>query len=118
MLNPWLEILVSSLKEGALITLIDVPVAFLLGLFFSASGLSVLGLILLLESVVLMLLGGAVEMGGTASVVRLSSIVMRKKFDWSPVEYKKVQARGAFYSLVGVMFFVESLALAVLTTTL
>ena len=117
-MNPWLEILVSSLKEGVLITLIDVPVSLLIGVALSTPGLDVLGFLLLLESVALMLVGGAVEFGGTPSARRAFSLVRRKKFDWSADEYKKVQARGAFYSIVGVMFFVESLTLALVTTTL
>ena len=75
-----------------------------------------LGLVLLLESVALMLMGGAMEIGGTASATRLYTILRRKRFDWNTGEYKKAQARGAFYSLIGVMFFLESLALALVTT--
>lgn len=114
-MNPWLETLISSLKEGALITLIDIPISFLLGFFLATPGLDVLGFVLLLESVALMLTGGAMEIGGTASAFRLYAIFRRKKFEWSSGEYKKVQARGAFYSLVGVLFFLESLALALTT---
>jgi UPF0716 family protein affecting phage T7 exclusion len=117
-LNPWLEVLTSSLKEGALITLIDVPISFLAGWLLATPGLDVLGFILLLESVALMLIGGAVELGATPSAQRAVSIIRRKTFEWSPGEYKKVQARGAFYSLIGVIFFLESMALAVATITL
>lgn len=118
MMNPWLETLVSSLEEGVLLTLIDVPVSFVIGVLLATPGLNVLGFLLLLESVALMLIGGAVEFGGTPSAKRATSLIRRKKFDWDAGEYKRVQARGAFYSIIGVMFFLESLTLALVTTVL
>ncbi|MDG7006950.1 MAG: hypothetical protein JRN06_01750 [Nitrososphaerota archaeon] len=117
-MNPWLEILISSLEEGALITLIDIPVSLFIGVLLGTPGLGVLGFVLLLESVVLMLIGGAVEFGATPSAKRASALIRRKSFDWDAGEYKRIQARGAFYTLIGVMFFLESLTLALVTTIL
>lgn len=115
-MNPWLEVLLESVKEGVLLTAIDVPVSLVIGFLLGVPTLNILGFLLLIESVVLMLLGGSMELGGTASAQRAVSLVTRKKFSWSIVTYKKVQARGAFYTIIGVMFFLESLTLALVTT--
>lgn len=114
-MNPWVGVAVSAFKEGAILTAIDVPVSFVIGLVLDAPFTSVLGFLLLLESVALMLIGGATELGGTPSAKRIFSLLSRKEFDWSASEFKKVESRGAFYSIIGVMFFVEALALAFAT---
>jgi hypothetical protein len=117
-MNPWVEVTRSSAKESALITAIDVPASFLLGIALRIPTLDMFGLVLLLESVALMLVGGAMEIGGTASAKRIETIFSRKKFEWNAKEYKMTQARGAFYSIIGVIFFAEALALAFATSAL
>ena len=73
-------------------------------------------MLLLLESVAMMLVGGALEIGGTASTRRLFSILTRNKFEWTAGEYRKTQAKGALYTITGVLFFVEALSLALFST--
>lgn len=120
-MNPWLESGVSAIEEAAIITTIDVPVSFALGLYLGVHTLDVIGFLLLLESVAMMLVGGALELGGTASTRRLVSIIgsvfsRPGKFEWSAKEFKKTQVKGAVYTFTGLLFFAEALALAALTT--
>jgi len=119
--NPWLQSGVSAAQEAALITLIDFPVSFAIGVYLRAPTIDVVGFLLLLEAVAMMLVGGALEFGGTASARRLFSILERTffhrgNFEWSAKEFKKTQVKGAVYTFTGILFFVEALALALLTT--
>lgn len=113
--NVWAQAAVSSLQEAALVTLVDLVASFVAAYVIGMSVTSVLGLVLLLEAVALMLVGGAFDLGGAASTKRLFAILTRKRFDWSPQEHKTAQSRGAVYTLIGVLLFVEALALALVT---
>jgi len=120
-MNPWLQSGVSALEEAALITLIDIPVSLAIGIYFGAPTINVVGFLLLLEAVAMMLVGGALEFGGTASAKRLFSLLERTffhrgSFEWSAQDFKKTQVKGAVYTFTGIFFFVEALALALLTT--
>lgn len=111
----WLaDASLSSVKEGAIFNGINVPLAaiatFLLGFkFFDATGL-----ILLLEATGLMIAGGAMEMGATASTRRLASIFQGKRMEWSRREHDDAQRRGAVFTITGVLLLAESLLMAVL----
>jgi len=111
----WLvEASVSSLKEGIVFNGINLPIAavatYLLGFKF----LDAIGLILLLEATGLMLAGGAMEMGATASTKRLASIFQGKRMGWNRKDYSDAQKRGAIYTITGVLLFAEALVMAVI----
>lgn len=124
-MKTYTEAALSSAKEAALITVIDlVPMVvgfFALGYSFTDS----MGFILLVEGAVLMLAGGAVSFAGQPGVRRLSAVFDRR-FGRRPVtasrssldEYENADVKAAFFSLTGVLLFVESIVLAVLVTSI
>ena len=95
-MESWTEVSWSSAKEGALITAIDVAASFVAAAILHVVIFDVLGFVLLIEAVALMLVGGALDLGGAASTRRREAIIRRRKFEWSAADFKKVEARGAF----------------------
>jgi UPF0716 family protein affecting phage T7 exclusion len=109
----WIvEAMIATIKEGTLINVINVPVA-LIGILIIKIGFTdAIGLLLLIEATGLMLAGGAMELGGTASARRLMSMIEKKKMKWEKDEYERVQRRAAVFTMTGLVLFLESLFLA------
>ena len=111
----WLaEASVSSAKEGLVINGINIPVAALAVFLIGFGFVDAIGLILLLEATALMLGGGAMELGATASTKRLVSIFQGRRMEWTGKDYRDAQKRGAVFTITGLLLFAESLLMAVL----
>lgn len=119
----FLELLGDTAKEATLFTILGSAISLVGMIEFGGPFFDYLGLVLLLEATVLMLIGGAMEIGGTASAKvisnQLRSLFGLKKLigreeskQWSKEEYKATQLSAARYSLTGVILFLESLLLA------
>ena len=106
---------IASVKGAALVTVVDVGVAGLLSVVVAIDFLAAFGLILLLESAGLMLLGGALSFSGQPGVRRLTGLLSRTKTEMSKADLETVDATAATFALVGVLLFLESLALAAAT---
>ncbi len=106
---------IASVKGAGVVTAIDVGVAGVATFFVTAGFLPVLGLVLLIESAALMLLGGALSFGGQPSTRRLTSLLTRTNIEVSKSQLEDVEAKAATVALVGVFLFLESLALAAAT---
>jgi hypothetical protein len=130
LLNSYSEAAFDSLKEAGVITLIDVVVSLALLVLFRIYFFDSFGIVLLLEGAVIMLIGGALGFAGQPGVVVLSKLTngfaifssrrreeteqASKKADpFSDREAMRLgDIRAAFFMLVGVYLFVESMALA------
>jgi hypothetical protein len=106
---------IASVKGAAVVTAIDIAIAGLSSFFVTAGFLPILGLVLLLESAGLMLLGGALSFSSQPSTRRLTSILTKTKIEVSKPQLEDVEAKAATIALVGVLLFLESLALAAAT---
>jgi hypothetical protein len=118
-LRTYLEATLSSLKEAALISGIDVVAALAILFIFQFAFLDVFGLILLGEAAGLMLVGGAVSFSGQPGVRHIASLVgiFGKKQESSSaprgdLRITRTDVRAAFYIITGVVLFTESMALA------
>ncbi len=109
------ETVVDSAKETGLISCINIPVA--LGAFaiFRIGFFDADGFILLLEATALMLVGGAVDLGASATGRKIASMIDRKQKSWSKDDHHESTKRAAVYALAGVFLFVEALLLALTT---
>jgi hypothetical protein len=105
----------TSLKGAGLITLVDLGLAGLARAGMGMDFLAALGLVLLLESAVLMLIGGALSFSGQESVRRLVALVSRTQTKVTKADLLDLDSKAAAYALVGVLLFVESLTLAAAT---
>jgi hypothetical protein len=114
-LHGYLRITISSLKEAFLINAIDVVPAILGLILFRAGVLEAFGLILLLESSGLMLLGGALSFTGQEGIRRLASVLSKVDMNADEREIRKNEMKAGLYVLTGVMLFAESSVLAALT---
>ena len=110
----WLtEAVIRSAKETALISLINVPIS-LISSFLLRTGFSDAdGFILLLEAAGLMHVGGAIDLGASASGRKVVTLIERKESDWNKHEYQKHTRRASVYTLAGLFLFGEALILAV-----
>ena len=118
-LNDYVEAAVSSVKEAALISAIDLVVSAFLLLAFGFFFLDTFGIILLVEGAGLLLVGGALGFAGQAGVRRVASMIgLFGRKDTGGTSEKEAVAsndvRAAFYMLTGVVLFLESFALAFL----
>ena len=107
------EVVTSSLAESAIFVLVDSALSFILLIVFGFEFLSSLGLILLVESAVLMLIGGALDFSKSASgrkILSLMKIDMKDEKD----ESGKAGKRAGIFTLTGVILFLISLLLALL----
>jgi hypothetical protein len=107
--------MISSLGEAAVISLIDVVPAYVALLFFRTGLIEALGLILLVESSGLLLLGGALSFTGQEGFRRLASVLAKVELKSTEKEDKKTEMKAALYVLTGVILLVESSVLAILT---
>ena len=110
----WLKgAVIGSAKETALISLLNVPISFVAALLLRTGFFDAEGFILLLEAAALMLVGGAIDLGASASGRRVMSLIERKESDWNKHEYQKHARRASVYTLAGLFLFGEALVLAV-----
>ncbi len=109
------EAVVDSAKETGLISCINVPIALGALVIFRVGFFDADGFILLLEATALMLIGGAVDLGASATGRKIASMIDRKQKNWSKDDHHKTTERAAVYTLAGVFLFVEALLLALTT---
>jgi hypothetical protein len=105
---------IGSAKETALISLINIPISLVAALLLRTGFFGADGFILLLEAAALMLVGGAIDLGASASGRKVMMLIERKEGDWNKREYQKHTRRASFYTLAGLFLFGEALVLAVL----
>jgi len=105
----------ACLKEAALISLIDIALAAGASFVLPIGTIPALGLILLLESAALMLLGGALSFAGQPGVRKVLGFLVTESEHAGAARVEDVDARAAVYALTGGLLFVESMTLAVLT---
>ena len=100
----------SSLQESLIFTVGCAAVAvageLLLGIPFPDA----LGLVLLVVSAGMMLVGGALSFV-TPAKVRVFNLLVKSKVDPSTEDYRKNENKAAVYALTGVLLFAYSLAL-------
>ncbi len=106
---------ITSFKGVGLITAVDIGLAGVVQAAVGMGFMPALGLILLLESAALMLLGGALSFSGQPGVRRVTALLTGTQAAVKRADLDDVDAKAAAYALVGVLLFVESLALAAAT---
>ncbi len=102
----------SSFKEVLGINAINVIPTFLGTAVFSAGFLAAFGLIVLVESSALMLVGGAMSFGGDPGARRAFTLLGWKRREVTREDYQRAQHRAALYTTAGLMLFAEALMLA------
>ena len=105
----------ASLKGAGVITVIDLGLAGLARTVAAIDFVGALGLILLIESAALMLLGGALSFSGQTGVRRVTALLTGTKTDVTKAQLADLDSKAATIALAGVLLFVESLLLATLT---
>jgi hypothetical protein len=112
--GQYFDAVVSSFKEAALFNVIGAAIAFGALVFFSIPLPVSFGLIVLIESAGLMLIGGALGVAGGATSRKvaefISTSVLKKKYDPKSVESSDVKA--ALYALTGMILFAEGALMA------
>jgi hypothetical protein len=109
----YVEVFITSLGESVLFAG-GCAVAALLGLlilripFFDG-----LGLVLLIVSAGLMLIGGALSFVSPGNV-KVVNAFTRAKLNPGPEDFRKAKHRAALYSMTGILLFIYSLLLAVI----
>jgi len=106
---------IASVKGAVLVTVIDLGVAGLSSVLVAMGFVAALGLVMLVESAGLMLLGGALSFSGQPGVRKLTGLLTRTKTDLTKPELEGLDASATAFALVGVLLFLESLALAAAT---
>jgi hypothetical protein len=114
-LGRKLATVLKSLQWAAVATAVDIGLSVAAAFAFSMDLLSTLGLALLLEAAALMLVGGALSFSGQPSVRNLTSMLTGKEHKVTKADLDDLELRAAAVALVGVLLFVESLALAAAT---
>ena len=95
--------------------MVDLGVAGVSSLTIATGFVAALGLVLLVESAALMLLGGALSFSGQPGVRKLTQVLTGTKVEASKSDLESLDAKAAAFALIGVLLFVESLALAAAT---
>jgi hypothetical protein len=106
---------IASVKGAVVVTTIDLVVAGLYSILVTTGIVAALGLILLVESAALMLLGGALSFSGQPGTRKLAGFLTGTKIVVTKSDLEGVDARAAAFALVGVLLFLESLTLAAAT---
>lgn len=114
-MNKYARTAISSLGEASLISAIDLVLALVALALFRTGILAVFGLILLVESSALMLIGGALSFTGQEGFRRLASLMIRVELKPEVRHVDKSEMKAALYAITGVILFLESSVLAVLT---
>ena len=106
---------VASVKGAVLVTVVDLGVAGLSSMLVATGFVAALGLILLVESAALMLIGGALSFSGQPGVRKLTGLLTGTKLDVTKSDLDALDARAMAFALVGVLLFLEDFALAAAT---
>ena len=106
---------IASVKGAGLVTVVDLGLAGLSSALLGAGFVAALGLVMLVESAALMLIGGALSFGGQPGVRKLTGVLTGEKVEASRSELESLDAKAATFALAGVLLFLESLALAAAT---
>jgi hypothetical protein len=113
----WRKSLFWALEVNFVILIID---AILFAIGFVLQSASIIAplrrdfviVLLLLESALVFLTGGAVAMSTSIFPTKIREHFFHSKEEWSAEKHKKSEARANLYILVGIFLFVESLGLA------
>jgi hypothetical protein len=105
------QVLFDSLKESAVFAAVAVPVAYVLFLVIHIGVVDSFGFTLLVEACILMLIGGAMDITGTAAVRRFVSVISGGKVSPFAGAGRNVAA-AAVFTVTGVILFLASLAVA------
>jgi hypothetical protein len=108
------DLILPSLAENAVIAAIDAGVVAVAYLALGWGVVDTFGLVILIEAAFLMLVGGAMEFATSSSGRAFFSFVTKRKSLPSAEELKKAEGRAATFALVGVLLFLEALALALI----
>ena len=117
MAADWRKSLFWALKVNFIIIVIDV-VLLAIGLLLQNASIiapirrDFVMILLLLESALVFLTGGAVAMSTSIFPTKIREHFFRSKEKWSAEKHKKSESRANLYILVGIFLFVESLGLA------
>jgi hypothetical protein len=106
---------IASVKGALLVTIIDLGVAGLSSAVVATAFVPALGLIMLVESAGLMLLGGALSFSGQPGMRKLTGLFTGARIEVTKADLEGLDARAAAFALAGVLLFLESLALAATT---
>ena len=104
------EILVSSLQESLIFTVGCAAVAVAVEVLLAIPFLDALGLVLLVVSAGMMLVGGALSFV-TPAKVRVFNLLVKSKDDPTEEDYRKNENKAAVYALTGALLFAYSLVL-------
>jgi hypothetical protein len=117
MAADWRNSLFWALKVNFIIIVIDV-VLLAIGLVLQSANIiapvrrDFVMILLLLESALVFLTGGAVAMSTSIFPTKIREHFFRSKEKWSTEKHRKSEARANLYILVGIFLFIESLGLA------
>jgi hypothetical protein len=106
---------INSVKGAVVVTVIDLGVAGISSAAIATGFVAAFGLVLLLESAALMLLGGALSFSVQPGVRKLTGLLGGTRTEASKSDIESLDAKAATFALVGVLLFLESLALAAAT---
>ena len=95
--------------------MVDFGVAGVSSLAIATGFVAALGLVLLVESAALMLIGGALSFSGQPGVRKLTQLLAGTKIEAAKSDIESLDAKAAAFALIGVLLFLESLALATAT---
>lgn len=109
----YTELAISSLQESALFGVGCAVVALIGEVVFRIPFLDGLGLVLLIVSAGLMLVGGALSFVTPANV-KVVNALTNSKLKSSPEDFRRTRNRAALFALAGMLLFVYSLILAAL----
>jgi hypothetical protein len=117
MATDWRKSLFLALKINLMIVAID-AVLLAVGLMLQSADIiaplrrDFVMILLLLESALVFLTGGAVAMSTSIFPTKIREHFFRSKEEWSADKHGKSEARANIYILIGIFLFVESLGLA------
>lgn len=114
--SDWRKSLLWALRANAIIVVINLVILAVWLLLQSANFVAparkdFFAVLLLLESALVFLAGGAVAMSTSIFPSKIREYFFRSKEKWSPEKHKKSEARANLYILVGILLFLESVGL-------
>jgi hypothetical protein len=114
--NRYLDTLVSSVREAALFNVIGAAVAVGAFVLLRLPLIDSFGLVILIESTGLMLIGGALGVAGGATSRKVAEFittsVLKKKYDTKG--FQTSDAKAALYALTGMLLFAEGAAMSLI----
>ena len=114
-MTRFLKQAVLSLREAAVLSAIDAGGSLALQVLLQVPFVDSYGLILLIESAVLMLVGGAMSFAGQGGVRYVVDVFSRratgKKISPGKDELEKSELRAALYAITGFLLFSEAIVL-------